>query len=60
MVATIGADGLTSMTAASSASPPEAPTRPPTAIAMGRPAATTEPKVRTRITRAATMPISSP
>ena len=60
MVATIGAAVLTSMVAASRVSPPEPTTRPTRATAIGRPAATTEPNASSRMSSAATTPMSSP
>ena len=60
MVATIGAAVLTSMVAASSVMPAEPTARPTRATTIGSPALTTEPKASTRMSSAATMPISSP
>ena len=58
--ATIGAEGLTSITPASRVMPAEPTPRPTRATATGSPEPTTEPKASTRISSAATMPISSP
>ena len=60
IVATIGADVLTSMVAASSRMPLLEMPRPVSATAIGSPAPTTEPNARTRMSRAAPTPISSP
>ena len=59
-MATIGADVLTSIVAASSRIPLPLTPRPVRATATGSPAPTTEPKASTRMSSAATMPISSP
>ena len=58
--ATIGAYGLTSITPQRTVIPAPPTASPATATRTGRPAATTERNISSRIVRAATMPISSP
>ena len=60
MVATIGAEVLTSMVLASRVTPDDPTARPVNATTRGRPAATTEPKASTSSTSATTTPAISP
>ena len=59
MLATIGADGLTFIAAASRVTPAEVATRPTIAVTIGRPAATTDPNASTMISSASTIPMIS-
>ena len=60
IVATVGAEVLTSMAAASSRMPAEPTPSPSRATRIGSPAATTEPKVSTSSSSATTTPMTSP
>ena len=60
IMAMVGAEVLTSITAASRITPPELMPSPASATPIGSPAPTTEPSARTRISSAASTPMISP